>query len=494
MSSPESLYRAVSNSFDSELHHNGAELLPNEEHLLFAMRSNGYFLTKDGQWKFDETAVNHLNREFTSERVSLFGPHQNDNFLLTGVNKDPKCFISALAQTRVIEVIEKFRRIDEDLATKVAFILGGLIRHKSTNEPEYLTVNQIKYAAKMAKLGQGFSGLNVVTSMAMYILSGGAIIENKRFENDVSNMAEAIDQDPIEPLTTVDLGLSQTLRLKGFIDRLTRQPHLNLPDIQPLLESFDGFPTVGAEFHFSPDDKTLNRTFWQRLALLNMSQYQEGSYIQMSRNDRDVIEVRMNPSVYPVTIANWRRMMFLLPELKRAFFTITFNRNEENGDFSWSSEDDKNLVARLQSIGLLCYASLFEEAPQSGKKEEIPFGTVYLGQTVRAIDGDFKYTGHWRGNNCKEDGDHGQLSIYSGFGDSFPYMAYYPSMALACSDVLSGFDKNFWSGTQTLEQVLAFSPEYRKDIFAAIENNINKISKLIWARQNGLEIIDSLCK
>ncbi|OGY12444.1 MAG: hypothetical protein A3A58_00045 [Candidatus Blackburnbacteria bacterium RIFCSPLOWO2_01_FULL_41_27] len=493
MNSPERLYQAVSNSFDASIHQDGAELLPRERHLLFAMRCNGYFLTKDTQWVFDETAVKHLNNEFRGERVSLFGPHGNDSLLLTGANEDHRSFFSALAQSNVIEVIEKFRRVDEDLATKIAFILGGLVRYKDFKQPDSLYDSRVKYVARMSKLGEGFSGLNIAISMAMYLLSGVEITENERFKNDVSNMAEAIDNDPVEPLSTVDLGLSQTLRLKGFIDRLTKQPILRLPDVQPLLKFFDGFPTVGAEFHFSPDDPTLNHTFWQRLALLNMSQYQEGSFVQMSRNDRGVIEVRMNPSVYPVTIANWRRMMFLLPELKRAFFTVTFNR--PNGDFYWRNEDDKNILAKLKSIGLLCYASLFEESPQRGRKNEIPFGTVYLGQTVRSIDGEFRFTGHWGGANpWNESGEFGQLGIYAGYGDSFPYMAYYPSMALAHPEILSDFNKNFWRKTQTLSQVLAFSPEHRKDVFSAIENNIGNINQLIRARRVGLEIIDLLCK
>ncbi len=435
MSSPESLHQDISRR---------AELSDRRENLRFAMRSNGCILTKKGKLLFDKDTISRLNAEFESDRMSLFGPHRNDNLLLTATEVVKNRLFSALAQSPVIEVMEKFRNIDEDLAAKIAFILGGLARYKHAKALDILSDSRVKYVAEMAKLGQRHSGLNITIGMAMYILSGGEITENERFKSDVSNMAEAIDQDPTEIATTADLGLSQTLRLKGFIDRLTKQPILSLPDVQPLLKFFAGFPTVGAEFHFSPDDPTLNHTFWQRLALLNMSQYQEGSYIQMSRNDRGVIEVRMNPSVYPVTIANWRRMMFLLPELKRAFFTVTFNRNEKNGDFSWNNEDDKNLLAKLQSIGLLCYASLFEATPQSGKNEEIPFGTVYLGQTVRAFGGDFMYTGHWSGNNnSNEKGDHGQLAIYAGYGDSFPYMAYYPSMALANPYVLSGFNKNF---------------------------------------------------
>ncbi|TSC90397.1 MAG: hypothetical protein G01um10145_69 [Microgenomates group bacterium Gr01-1014_5] len=488
MSSPESLHQDISHR--SELSHQ-------RRNLYFIMRNNGWIITKKGRLFFDNGEINSLNAEFASDRVSFFGPGQRDNYLLTAAAVVKNRLFTALSQPTVVEVMEKFRSVDEDLAAKIAFILGGLVRYNYEKTLDILSEGRVKYVAEMAKLGQRHSGLNITIGVAMYILSGGEIVENKRFKSDVANMAEAIDQDPTKIATTADLGLSQTLRLKGFIDRLTNQPMLNLPDVQPLLKYFTGFPTVGAEFHFSPDDPNLNHTFWQRLALLNMSQYQEGSYIQMSRNDRGVIEVRMNPSVYPVTIANWRRMMFLLPELKRAFFTVTFNRNEKNGDFCWNNEEDKNLLTKLQSIGLLCYSSLFEEAPQRGKNEEIPFGTVYLGQTVRAVGRDFIYTGKWirnNNNNSNENGDHGQFAIYAGYGDSFPYMAYYPSMALANPDILSDFGKNFWEETQTLSQVLAFSPEYRKDVFAAIENNIDKISQLIWARRAGLEIIDLLSK
>src|SRR6185312_7575726 len=95
-----------------------------------------------------------------------------------------------------------------------------------------------------------------------------------------------------------DLGLSQVARLRAYAKGCdTNQP---LPDLHELRERLNGFPTVGAEFHL-PVEPAIKpeSTLWKRLALLNMSQYQTGSSIQFSRNDRDVLEIRMNPSDWP---------------------------------------------------------------------------------------------------------------------------------------------------------------------------------------------------
>ena len=497
MENIDGLYANVSTRFNPEMHLSDAGLTPSEKHLIFAMRSNGFFRTKDSSWLFNHGAAVSLESEFLSLKTSFFGPGGSDHGFFSTFDDnneaDPQPLLSAFSQDAVIKVIDKYRGTNEDVASKIAFILGGLVRYNSSKFSEPPRDDWVKFTAQMTNFAQDYSSLAVASSMAMYIISGGSIEPSNRFKRDVFFMAEAVEQDPVDPLVTADLGLSQTLRLKSFIDRLNHQPADKFPDIKLLKEPFHNFPTVGAEFHFPVNAPEENNYFWERLALLNMSQYQEGSQIQLSRDDRGVIEVRMNPSIYPVTIANWRRMMYLLPELKRTYFTTTLNRSAKTDDFNWCVESDNNLVKKLKSIGLLCYAGLYEDIPEKRKIEEIQFGTVYLGQTVRMVDGIFSLTGNWGKNYYPAgSGEYGQLGIYAGFGELFPYLTYYSSMVLANPDVLKDFNKNFWEQIKYLRDALSLSPEDRRDIFSGIQENIQKFKRLHTAHVAGQEIMTQL--
>lgn len=260
----------------------------------------------------------------------------------------------------------------------------------------------------------------------------------------------------------------------------------NFPDTKEYEEALEGFPTVGAEFHFSKDAPSKLPNFWQRLAILNMSQYQRDSYVQLSRNDRNVIEVRMNPSIYPITVANWNHLRLLLPELNQTFFTITFNRKNE-GNFSWENTDDKALLDKLRTLGMLSYAAMFENVPASKKTEEINFGSIYLGQTVRILNGEYKSSGHWG----EGEGKHGQMGIYAGFGDNLPYLAYYPSMVLANPDILESIPRDLFS-VKTLNDALAVTSNDRKKAFIALQSRIAADERLNKAFKAGNKIIELL--
>jgi len=102
----------------------------------------------------------------------------------------------------------------------------------------------------------------------------------------------------------------------------------------------------------------------------------------------------MNPSVFPITVANWNQMRYLLlPELGEAYFTVTLGRESDN--FDWKAEGDKILLENLKSLGLIIYAANFSDVPPQSNKQEIDFGEVYLGQTVR-VKGEFiEIDGFW---------------------------------------------------------------------------------------------------
>jgi hypothetical protein len=251
------------------------------------------------------------------------------------------------------------------------------------------------------------------------------------------------------------------------------------------LSAFDGFPTVGAEFHFPLKDQKNMPNLWKRLAVLNMSQYQQGSYIQFSREDTGVIEIRMNPSVYPVTIANWEHLRLLIPELNDATFWITVNRPRE--DFSWKGVE-KRLPKRLKSISSLRYASQFEEIPEDVSQGEIPFGSAYLGQTVRLNEGNYEFTGLWRGR----EGTWGQMSLYTGVGDNLPDLAYDLSMALAQPEILNDIPKEVFNQTQTLRGALTMTPDERMEIFNIFESSIQNDVRLQKASEAGSTIIEQL--
>ena len=487
MTSKEGFYASIAKSFrpDVSLIATDERLSQREKDFRFAMRCNGYFLLENGEWKFDSDATKPFVEEFKGQRVSFFGPGPTDKFF-SGEIVSPELFVPAFSRQWVIDVIGKYREVDEDQAARIAFLLGGIVRHLVFQTLLWPTDKMVKiptaveFAARMTVLGERRSGDAIASAMAMYIISGGSLEENKPFVGNIYNMAEAVRKDPIVPLKTKDLGLSQVARLQTFVG------HRTPPDITEYEAAFDGFPTVGAEFHFSPDAPRKYPNFWQRLAILNMSQYQRGSYVQLSRNDRGVIEVRMNPSIYPTAIANWNHIRLLLPELNQTFFTVTINRPAEN--FSWKNEGDKILLNNLRALGMLSYAGIFEDVSLTVKQGEINFGQVYLGQTVKMRNGKYEFDGNWGGG----EGEFGQLGIYAGFGDNFPYLAYYLSMALANPNILRSVRRDFLPKIRTLKDALALNPADRKGVFSAILNCVETDGRLSKASESGKRIVELL--
>lgn len=196
----------------------------------------------------------------------------------------------------------------------------------------------------------------------------------------------------------------------------------------------------------------------------------------------------MNPSVYPITIANWRYIRRCLPELSKGFFTITLNKDER--DFSWKNDKDEALLNMLRGVGFLTYASLFENVPRTDSPEEINLGDVYLGQTVKVNRGSYKFTGMWGGR----EGDYGQLGIYAGYGDSFPHLAYFLSMSMASPQILFFASGNppFKDGPIQLEDALEIDAGTRSHFFRKIQANVVKNPQLRRVYESGLDIARKL--
>lgn len=492
MNGPEGLYVAAVSKFTpgEELAGFDEKLKQHERDFHFAMHCNGLFMLSGGKWVHSPEAVTPFLEEFKGQNVSFYGPESKDRFFSSEV-AGQEHFSQVFSQHYITDAIRKYREIDEDEAARIAFLFGGIVRIGSTApdtmENAELVARAVEFVARMSLLGDRKSGDAVTSAAAMYVLSGGDIQYDNNFAGNVYHMGEAVSEDQISPRDTLDLGLSQTLRLRAFMDKVKFQEPKPVPDIGEQIKALEKFPTVGAEFHFPADIADQSPDFWRKLALLNMSSYQRGSYIQMSRNDRGVIEVRMNPSVYPISIANWNHMRLILPEMDEAFFTLTINRPEERS-FRWTNKNDEELLNNLRGLGMLSYAGLFEDVPHLGRPEEIDFGSIYLGQTVKLIDGEYKYTGLWNG----KEGNNGQLAIYAGFGDTFPHLAYYLSMALADPNIFDSFKKNFFRSTRTLDQALSVTADNRKGVFNMLQARIDRDRRLREASEAGHQIIELL--
>lgn len=461
---------------------NEGDLTKSKKDLRFLMRCNGFSL-KDDQWSFDDFI--YLPEDFEAQKVSFFGPGGGSNSFFSRL-KSPEPFLYSFEQPAVTDLIRKYRKIDVVQAKRIAFLLGGIVNYMIHDDSNSARIHHaLGFAARMIGLREAKSADAIATSIAMYIISHGSLEENNHFSENIYHMAKAIDNDPIFITETEDLGLSQLIRLKNFLNRDTNKIP-NLSNIAEHKKALKGFPTVGAEFHFAPDEAKKYPNFWQRLAILNMSQYQKGSYIQLSRNDQEVIEIRMNPSIYPITIANWNHIRLLLPELNKTSFTITLNRDE--GNFHWNY--DSELLNQLRTIGMISYAGTFKNIPRI-KKSEINFGSIYLGQTVKIFDGSYDFSGNWGGRRINGEGEHGQLAIYAGFGDNLPYLAYYLSMSLADPSVLEPVSY-FSSQIKTLQQALNLEPYERRLFSIMIQNLIEKNQRLNEAFQAGNQLITLL--
>lgn len=464
-----------------------SEAVKQQPVLDFAMGANGFI--KDGEtWTFNPGFLRSTKEQYRGQQVSYFGPNGEDHPFFTVDYSDPFIFIRVLGQPSVSDVVNKYRRIDASLAFRVSYLLGGVARQMLSDGSKISdTVKGVDYVAGITKLGEGKSGDSIASSIALYVISGGSTKHDADFNGWVYRMAEAIKEDPIAPTGTIDLGTSQVARLRGLIDRRDGDGARDFPNIGEQLRNLDGFPTVGAEFHFPLKDPDRSRSFWRRVALLNMSQYQKGSYIQLSRTDREVVEIRMNPSVYPVTIANWRYIKGVLPEIENAFFTMTFNRPGVGENLDWKNSNDKDLLRAVRGLGFLTYAALFGNVPSQDTREEIDFGDIYLGQTVRVEGGEYSFDGYWGGG----EGHCGQFGIFAGFGKNFPHLAYYPSMAFASSDVLNTTGKAL-RGVSTLASALSLAPHERSSVFGNFNRAVTANPKLRMATRAGNRIVSIL--
>lgn len=491
MTHVEGLAVYLGRNFNPDDHQDTNYLSSAENNQHFAMRCNGFYMTRGGEWQHIPNVIGPFSEEFNGQRISFFGPHAADAFY-SGENYGSEKLSTVLGQEVVTELVRKLRQTNEDQAARVSFILGGLVRHSRLKPVEDL-IAQVGFVARMTRVADERSTDATASAMAKYVVSEGPINDDPRFTRQVSLMADAVSRDPIIPTKTVDLGLSQVARLRDFNGSIYDEPASPLPDISDDLKVYEHFPTIGAEFHFPVDTSKKRPNFWQRLALLNMSQYQRGSYIQLSRNDKDVIEVRMNPSVYPVTVANWSRMMSILPELQSAFFTLTLNRTTKAGDFNWNADQDTSMLRKLKGIGLLCYAGLCQSIPKIGERAEIDFGTLYLGQTVRKSDQQYEFSGHWGGRTLfGARGDHGQIGLYTGFGDMFPDLAHYTGMVLAAPQLLKYINKKELAQIDTLAKAMEVPDRDKTYIFERIQANIQEDPDLSEVSKTSVKIIEKL--
>lgn len=394
----------------------------------------------------------------------------------------------ALNQSPVLNVIGQYREIDEGEAGRISFLLGGIVRSLANKGIDAEGIARaVAFTANMIKLSKGGSGEAIAAAIAMYIFSDGPITKDLIFKGHIYHMGEAITEDPISPWETADLGISQAARLLGFVRKMQNgqgQEKAIIAAMRTYQEALTAdLPTIGAEFHI-PYADDMNGTFWQRAAILNMSQYQSGSHIPFSRMEEGLIEIRMNPSIYPVSTATWNLMRLLLPELNSSYFTITINRRDR--DFS---KGEENMIMFLHALGNLSYAAFFRGVPSVTTPQQVNFGDRYLGQTVRVTNGDFILTGNWGSKRGQE----GQLNICSGFGDLFPQMAFYLSMGLVEPVLLKSHglgDKI--RKAESLSNALKFKEEDIRNIFETLNRLIVGNRRMSSTVKHGQRIIEEL--
>lgn len=472
-------------------HHQSETLRQQTPDLRFAMETNGYVECSDGTWQeIDYKNLSQLRRD-AEHLESVFG----DQFLTPFPTNNPKVILArALNQAPVLDVVRKYREVDETQARRISFLLGGiawLLKNRRIDDKGI--ENAVAFAASMTKLGKPKSGEAIAAAMAMYVLSGEPLRENDVFKGHVYRMAEAIAEETITPpWETANLGISQATRLLGFIRKMRNAQDVGQQDLgQPVTsaiahhkEAFATFPTIGAEFHILRTEK-INDTFWQRVAILNMSQYQNGSPIPFSRAEGKLIEIRMNPSIYPVATATWNLMRLLLPELNGSYFTMTINRRDRN----FSKATDKDLITLLHGLGNLRYAAFFKGVPSVVTPRQVNFGDRYLGRTVRVTDERFSPSGGWYLGLGKQ----GQLNICTGFGDLFPGLAFYLSMGLAEPAILErdvlGYDIR---KATSLTGADKFGENDIRNIFEALNRSIVNNQKLNTKVGPGERILEEL--
>jgi len=459
--------------------------------------SNGYvFDARKKRWKFSPLyGEGSLNLSFQEQDIAFFGPSSHEGFFR--YQNLPTEYYERTFTDHAIETLEKIEDRGNGayvFAKEVAFYMGSFVRDAlkvDTSEEGFQEARErIEYISRMTRLGEVRSSTAIASAITRYILSGGELDSSPEFAGNIYHMGEAVEEDAIRPWNTSELGLSQVNRLGRFLAKKgenEKNPLVNEnDDVVKTIKSevFKDFPTVGAEFHLPIS--LVTQDLLQRVAILNMSQYQHRSHVQFSRNDRGVFEIRMNPSIFPVTISNWKYIRQIIPEIEDSFFTLTLNRNAR--DFVWGN--DNKLIRNLSILGSLTYATMFESVPADRKGEEIDFGSQYLGQTVKVENGLTKFTGFWGSSRGRD----GQLGLYVGFGDSLPDLAYNLSMGLAneelLGDTISNLENPYVLGH--LENALSLNASQRIAFFEHFMDRVGKSSKLKEASELGWQIEDKL--
>lgn len=456
--------------------------LPPPEDLDFIMRSNGYRWHR-GSWRSDNECRLKVSRSGSPlgylRYVIEHDFHQQSMMVAL-----PKRLVQVLEQPPVQELVSKCRAVDGDLAERVSYLLGGVAQHflrmGSLTRANLATA----YTARMADLGSGRSGEAITAALARYVISDVSWDESNRFKRNIELMAEAIDQDPIKPQETADLGLSQALRIGLFQKLQNSDEQISIPEeVIDYRRTLQQFPTIGGEFHL-PTDAPRLPNFRERLALLNMSAYQPGSSIVFSRLDQDVVEIRMNPATFPTTIANWYLINGLVPEISRAYCTVTLGKREANFDHT-----DYQLITRLHTLAKLCYVESFPGVDPRQSDGQFQFGQGCFSMTVRVKDGEYSLTGRYQKDYQKGDG---QLNLYTGFGDTFPHLAYYLSMATVKPALLEPVARYTGSPRTPTDLLETLSEENIKAIFRQINQSIHNSSQLHAATVYGQKVLNSL--
>ena len=343
-------------------------------------------------------------------------------------------------------------------------------------------------------------------------------------EEEVYSMSDSIMHDPIKPKRTPDLGFSQAYRLHRFLDE---SQTIDKRDLVNYLNELDelGLPVIGTEFHL-PRNEEVER-LEEKLFILNMSQYQNGSLIPLSRREGNLVEIRMNPSYFPVTMANWELMRRLVPIDKTSFFLSMTPIPENNRQL----EDMKSLAniiyasqyeiciernytrlkkrvvgvgatggggaaavvsaavvsAAVVSAAVVSAAAGIAVGAAVAVAVDSPFlGEHYLGLTQILTNGEYRLTDISRkinGRIPENKQREYQLNLYSGFGKVFPEQAYYLSMAYLAPEILGTVrDK---AGKVDIRKASKMNPKEIKDVLTTINAQILENDKARRATEIG---------
>ena len=178
-------------------------------------------------------------------------------------------------------------------------------------------------------------------------------------------------------------------------------------------------------------------------------------------------------------------MQKMVPEIAGRYFTLTIGR--EDRDFS-SERGVPPEIELLQSLGSIVYAALVKSVPKSEHEGELKFGDFYVGQVVKLQSGEFNISS---GRSGGLHSGNGQLNLYVGFGDTFPYQAYYLSMACADQDLLSVVQKYAGKGIKP-NQAVGMKENDITQILTILDYEIMKRPRLRAAAEYGQRVISGL--